>query len=93
MDFLVPDGAQGDHDHVEAVKPAPVLDVVEPGRTHGGEQQQCQSDDFQQAEPLQFQKPTPTLTNSRSARPFDALPDTAELLGEPSLPCPPSSLA
>ena len=55
MNLLITNGGErGDH-HIEAIKPAPVLNVVKAHRPRGGEQQQGDNDDLKQAKALQVQ--------------------------------------
>ena len=55
MNLLIANGGErGDH-HIEAIKPAPVLNVVKAHRARGGEQQQGDNDDLEQAKALQVQ--------------------------------------
>jgi hypothetical protein len=56
MYFLVSDGAQRDHHHVKAVKPAPVLNVMKAHRSGRAEEQQRQRENFQQAKALEIQR-------------------------------------
>jgi hypothetical protein len=62
MDFLVSDGAQRDHHHVKAVKPAPALDRMKTHRARSGKHQQGQGEDFQQAKAMEIQRRFPFET-------------------------------
>jgi hypothetical protein len=62
MYFLVSDGAQRDHHHVKAVKPAPVLNVMKANSSGRAEEQQRQRENFQQAKALEIQKTFPFET-------------------------------
>ena len=62
MDFLVSDGAHGDHHHVKAIKPAPTLDEMKTHRPGRAEQQQGRGEDFQQAKAMEVQRMFPFET-------------------------------
>src|ERR1051325_8484063 len=49
MHFLISDGGQGRHHHVETVKPRPPFDVVIPCSADGDDQHQEQPDFFKMA--------------------------------------------
>jgi hypothetical protein len=53
MHLLIPNRGEGGNHHVEAVKPAPVLDEVKTGSSRRSQRQQSERDDFQQAKALQ----------------------------------------
>jgi hypothetical protein len=60
MDFLVSDGAQGDHHHVKAVKPTPSFNEMKTHRPGHAEQQQRRGKDFQQTEAMEIQRWSPS---------------------------------
>src|SRR5215813_912994 len=59
MDFLVADGAEGDHHHVKAVEPAPAFDVVKAYRPQDGEEEKAGGERRQQAEGMQVESAVP----------------------------------
>jgi hypothetical protein len=67
MDLLVSDGAQGDHHHVKAVKPAPAFDEMKTHRAGRAEQQQRRGEYLQQAKAMEIQRRLPFAVNSRSS--------------------------
>lgn len=56
MDFLVSDGAQGDHHHVKAIEPAPAFNEMKTHRSGRAEQQQGRGKDCQQAKAMEVQR-------------------------------------
>jgi hypothetical protein len=55
MDFLVSDGAQGDHHHVKAIEPAPAFDEMKTHRARRAEKQQGRDKYLEQAKAMEVQ--------------------------------------
>jgi hypothetical protein len=55
MDFLVSDGAQGDHHHVKTIEPAPPFNEMKTHRSGHAEQQQGRGKNRQQAKAMEVQ--------------------------------------